>query len=195
MFMGPFEDAISWDPKSIEGSYRFLRRVWYYITQAKIEENESKALQHQLHKLIKKVTDDIEAMKFNTVVSSCMEFINFAIKEPVIRKETLKTFLILFAPLAPHISEELWHYLEPKSTSIHKERWPDYSPELLKQDTIQLAVQINGKTRDIFDVPSDAQEDEIKQLTLEREKVKKHIDGKEIKRVIFIKGRLINIVV
>lgn len=195
MFMGPFEDAISWDPKSIEGSYRFLHRVWHFITQAKKGDNESKELQRQLHKIIKKVTDDIEAMKFNTLVSSCMEFVNFAIKEPEIHKETLKKFLILFAPLAPHISEELWRYLEPESTSIHKERWPDYSQELLKQDTVQLAVQVNGKTRDIFDVPANMEEDEAKNMTLEREKIKKHIGGREIKRVIFIKGRLINIVV
>lgn len=194
MFMGPFKDAISWDPKSIEGSYRFLHRVWHFINQAKIGDNESKELQHRLHKLIKKITEDIEVMKFNTMVSAFMEFINFAIKENSIGKNTLRTFLILFAPLAPHISEELWHYLEPETKSIHLQKWPEYDENLAKDETIKLVIQINGKTRDSFTVLADTQKDEIKQLTIERKKVKKYIEGKEIKRVIFIKGRLINIV-
>lgn len=195
MFMGPFEDAISWDPKSIEGSYRFLNRVWHFITQAKISDQESKELQHRLHKLIKKITQDIEAMKFNTMVSAFMEFVNFAIKENSVNKNTLKIFLIIFAPLAPHISEELWHYLEPEAKSVHTQNWPEYDKDLAKDETVELAIQINGKTRDTLTVPAETQENEIKQLTIEREKVKKYIDGKEIKKVIFIKGRLINIVI
>lgn len=195
MFMGPFEDAISWDPKSIEGSYRFLHRVWHFVTQARVGDGESKELVHYLHRLIQKITHDVEAMKFNTMVSAFMEFVNFAIKEKEVKRETLRTFLKLFAPLAPHASEELWHHLDSVASSIHQEQWPQYDPELVREETVELVVQVNGRIRDNFSVSAGIEEEKLKQLTLGREKVKKYVEGKGIKKVIVIKGRLINIVV
>jgi len=197
MFMGPFEDYIAWDIKGMEGCSRFLNRVWKFIlinkkNKIKKDKEENERL---LHKLIKKITEDIESFKFNTAISAFMEFLNkLEGKNKKVSREFIEKFLILLSPFTPYISEELWFKLDNKR-SIFKEFWPKYNPKLVKDEIITLIIQVNGKLRDKIKVPVDIHEDEAKKLTLASEKVKKWIEGKEIKKVIFVPGKLINIVV
>ena len=134
-------------------------------------------------------------MKFNTAVSSFMEFVNFALKnKESVGKDTIKIFLVLLSPFVPHITEELWHYLGKKD-SIHKQKWPQYNPEFIKEETIILVVQVNGRLRDTFEVRSGISEEEAKELSLERNPIKKRLEGQKIKRVIFVPNKLINIII
>jgi leucyl-tRNA synthetase len=124
-----------------------------------------------------------------------MEFINFALENKnEIGKDVLERFLILLAPFAPHITEELWHQIG-HSDSIHLQSWPKWDPELVKEEIITLVIQINGKVRDKIEVESDISEEKAKELAISREKIKKWIKGKKIKKVVFVPGKLINIVV
>ena len=147
-----------------------------------------------LHKTIKKVTEDIDNLKFNTAISSLMILANEMEKEKEISLIHYSQFLILLSPFAPHITEELWELFEEKE-SIHLQEWPKYNPELIKEKEIQLVIQINGKLRDQVKVSADISEDEAKKIALESEKVQKWIEGKEIRKIIFVKGKLVNVVV
>jgi len=147
-----------------------------------------------LHKTIKKVGDDIETMKFNTAVSQMMIFMNFAGKFDALPRPAMEKFLIILAPFAPHLSEELWSELGHKK-SIFKEAWPEYNPELVKDEVINLVIQVNSRVRETMEVSADISEEEAKKIALESEKIKKWIEGKEVVKIIFVKGKLINIVV
>ena len=146
-----------------------------------------------LHKTIKKVTEDINNMRFNTAISQMMIFINLISGADVVPRAAMEKFLIILSPFAPHITEELWSRLGNK-TSIFKEKWPKYNPALIKDETINLVVQVNGKLRDTIPVDANISEDKAKKIAKDSEKVKKWIKGKEIVKVIFVKGKLINIV-
>lgn len=197
MFMGPFDDYIAWDVKGIEGCSRFLNRVWKFIlsnkkNKIKKDTDDNKRL---LHKLIKKITEDIENLKFNTAVSAFMEFLNkLEEQDGKISKDFLKLFLVLLSPFAPHISEELRFRLNNKK-SIFKESWPKYDQELVKDEIIILIIQVNGKVRDKIEVAVDISEEEAKILTSASKNVRKWTEGREIKKVIFVPGKLINIVI
>ncbi len=194
MFIGPFDQAIGWSQNGVKGVYKFLHRAWSLVTECSSEKSSSEVVK-EIHKLNKKVQEDIEIMKFNTIVSSFMKFINFAIKNKEgVGKDVIKIFLVLLSPFAPHITEELWSYLGEKD-SIHKQKWPQYNPEFIKEKQITLVVQVNGKLRDTFETKSDISEEEARKLSLERELIKKRVEGKEIKRVVFVPNRLINIIV
>jgi leucyl-tRNA synthetase len=194
MFMGPFFDAISWNTKGVNGTSRFLRRVWDFCLSNKDNNLElDKDILIEENILIKKVTSDIEEMKFNTAISAFMEFLNFAEKKKV-SKKTIQTFLKLLSPFAPHISEELWQLLGNEHF-ISIEKWPSYSEELTKKDTMELVIQVNGKVREKIEVSSDLKEEELKEIALRSEKVIKWIQGKEIRKMIFIPPKLISIVI
>jgi len=158
-------------------------------------------LERILHKTIKKVTEDIENFRFNTAISALMILVNEMAKQSIINNQQLTILLLLLAPFVPHLTEELWkkHIIQTSDfrfqTSIHNQPWPKYDPKLVKEETIQLVIQINGKVRDKIEVKANISEDKAKKLTLGREKVKRWIEGKEIKKVIFVPGKLINIVV
>ncbi|MFH1225720.1 MAG: leucine--tRNA ligase [bacterium] len=189
MFMGPFDQAIPWDTKGVIGVRRFLDKVWVLAETAGKEKN--KELERLLHKTIKKVSNDIETMDFNTAVSQMMIFVNQA-KE--INQEILEKFLIILAPFAPHLAEELWEKLGNKD-SIFKEKWPEYDKKLVKDETISLVIQINGKLRDNLAVPADITEKEATNQALASEKIQKFLVGQKPKKIIFVKGKLINIVI
>ena len=201
MFMGPLEDTKPWATRGIVGVRRFLERVW--ALQQNVETHNYASVETQLHKTIKKVTEDIEAMKFNTAVSAMMIFVNEAQKKGISAADFEK-FLIILAPFAPHLAEELWSSFakatEDKSQkkkyeqSIFTQAWPSYDENLIKDETLTIAIQVNGKLRDTIEVSADAPEDEVKKRALAREQMKKWIEGKEIKKIIFVKGRLLNIV-
>jgi len=161
--------------------------------QSKVHKVESQRMKILLHKTIKKVTEDIENMKFNTAVSAMMIFTNEAQKEGINKDDFVK-FLIILAPFAPHIVEELWDRMGNKK-SIFKEPWPKYNEELIKEDVINLVLQINGKVRDSIEVPADISEEEAKEKALASEKARKWTKGKGVAKVIVVKNRLVNIVI
>lgn len=196
MFMGPFEQAINWSTEGLEGCYRFLKRVWaLFNNKDKFGQATSNDLVQKINYTIKKVGDDLENMKFNTAVSSMMEFINlWSEKDNILSKKDAENFLKILAPFAPHIAEELWFKLGHKK-SIFTDIWPQYDEKLIKKQTFELVIQINGKVRDKIEVDVDIPEDEAKKIVLEREKVKNWLKSQSPKKVIFIKGKLVNIVV
>lgn len=194
MFMGPLEDMKPWNTKGIVGIKRFLEKV--YKLSGKLQEKvaENKNIQNLLHKTIKKVTEDIGNFRFNTAISQMMILVNEMEKSEELTNKNYKLLLVVLSPFAPHIAEELWEKLGNKE-SIFLQKWPQYDEKLIKDETIKLVVQVNGKVRDTLEVAVDISEGEAKEKALVSEKVKKYTASQEIKKVIFVKGKLINIVV
>jgi len=217
-FMGPYNQGGPWNPKGIEGIVRFLTRVWNLFDGLKDKEEETQTknekLERLVNKTIKKVEEDIENLKFNTAISALMILVNQLTlnsekKSQIsngagnkqLAKNYLKTLLLLLAPFAPHLSEELWQNFIIRGSkfeiknSIHGQSWPKYDQKLIKEKIISLIVQVNGRVRDKIEVEFDISEEKAKILALSRDKVQKWITGKEIKKVVFVKEKLINIVV
>ncbi len=194
MAIGPFEKAIPWNDNGLVGSRRFLERVWkeaIRVYEKKSETSDSVALA-SIHKAIKKVGEDIETFKFNTAVSSMMICLN-EIQDKELSVSDFDLFVRVLAPFAPHTSEELWS--QNNTGSIHIIDWPVFSPELIKDDVLILPIQINGKRRAEIHVPVDTSEDEIKSLALNDSSVKEKIGDSEIKKYIYVPGKIINIVI
>ena len=191
MFMGPLEDAKPWNTQGIVGVRRFLERIWRL--QEKITDGESKGVRSLVHKTIKKAGEDIEMMKFNTAISAMMILVNEAEKNGI-AKDSYGAFVKILAPFAPHIAEEIWEKLG-NTESIFASAWPDYDSGLIKDEEINLVVQVNGKMRDMLKVGADIGQDGAKAAALESEKIKAHVAGKEIRKIIFVPGKLLNIVV
>jgi leucyl-tRNA synthetase len=204
MFMGPLESSKPWSMQGVEGVHRFLQKAWRMVIDEEtglVDKSISAAggpadepTMRLLHQTIKKVGSDIETFGFNTAISAMMIFVNHLGKQVVKPKETLEKFILILSPFAPHIAEELWEKLDHTGT-IAYENWPEYDAELVKEKEIELAVQVNGKIKDKIIVPADADEDLIKQKALACEKVIAALAGKQPKKVIVIKSRLVNIVV
>ncbi len=189
MFMGDFEHAKPWSTKGIVGLRRFLEKVWkLQIGDSATPLDTLKAL----HKTIKKVTEDIEAFKFNTAISAMMIFVNEA-EGVALNTEDYEVFLKLLAPFAPHIAEELWEMLGHKDL-ISIAPWPSYDPALTVDAEVEIALQVSGKVKDRVKVATDADEKEYERAALGNEKVKAALEGKTVKQVIMVKGRLVNIV-
>ena len=197
MFIGPFDQYANWNTDSIIGPRRFLERVWKLQYGVSVKKS-SKDVEKILHKTIKKISDDIENMRFNTAISSMMIFVgevDSLLKSElnVLNKNDYKKFLQLLAPFAPHIAEEIWIDLGEKKT-IHQSAWPKFDTSMVVEDELKIIIQVNGKMRgEIFVLP-DISEDEIKEKALGMEFVSKFVEGNPIKKVIYVKGRLINIV-
>jgi len=196
MFMGPFDQTISWSIKGVQGCFRFLNKVWHiFNNKEKIGKVSDKKLITKLHQLIKKVNDDLDNMKFNTVIAVMMEFVNVWSEDgKILSKKDAQAFLYLLSPFAPHIVEELWNILGNKE-SIFKEEWPEYNKELIQEETLQLIVQINGKVRDKIEIKIGLSEKEVQELILSQEKIQKWLDDKKIKKFIYIPNRLVNLVI
>jgi leucyl-tRNA synthetase len=202
MFMGPLESVKPWSMQGVEGVHRFLQRAWRMIIdeatgeldEAVAQADAGGATLRLLHQTIKKVGDDIESFGFNTAISQMMIFVNHLSKQKVRPKSVVENFVLILAPFAPHIAEELWQRLG-HAESLAYEPWPQYDDQLIKEKEIELAVQVNGKIKDRIIVSADTDEEQIKQKALACEKVKKALAGKEPKKIIVIKSRLVNIVV
>lgn len=193
-FMGPFEQGGSWDLKGINGVYRFLNKVWNFvkkIEEPKVEDQEAEKI---INKSIKEIGDDIKGLKFNTGVSGLMKLLN-AIENKWLTIKQYETFLKLLAPFAPHLAEEIWMEVLGHKKSIHLEKWPEYDEKYLQEETVDLVVQVNGKTREVLKITRDLAEEKVKEVALASEKIKRHLEGKEVKKVIFIQNRLINLIV
>ncbi|HYC79716.1 MAG TPA: leucine--tRNA ligase [Candidatus Binatia bacterium] len=185
MFLGPHGDVIAWNDNGIVGVRRFLERVSALVP--KQEEPAKRAL----HKLIKKISQDLEEYKFNTSIAAFMEFLN---NNPNMNQSDLETYLKLLSPFAPHITEELWSRLGHQ-TSIHLESWPKYDEEQLKEENVTIVVQVMGKVRDSIVVKTGASEEEVRNLVMSSPNISKHVEGKEILKVIYVPDRLINLVI
>ncbi len=193
MFMGPFDQAIAWSEEGIIGPRRFLERVWKIKEKVQAKKVSSSAIQAALNKTIKKVGEDIEDMRFNTAVSSLMILSTLMEKAEVVGEADYKKFLQILAPFAPHMAEELWALLGEKK-SITLSKWPEYDESLMKESEVKIMIQINGKLRGEMLVASDENEESIKQKALADRTIEKYVAGAEVKKVIYVKGRLINIV-
>ena len=191
-FMGPFENTIPWEPSSINGIYKFITRVWEVIQKEDVSEN-SRDIDVALNKLIKKVETDIEDLKMNTPIAAMMEFINLVYHQPLTKKQK-QSFLKLLAPFAPHVTEELWQKIG-EDFSIHNSKWPVVEESLLVSDETVVVVQVNGKVRDQIKVAKDLTEDEVIKLAQGSEKVKKFILDQNIKKTVYIPGKVLNIVI
>jgi leucyl-tRNA synthetase len=212
MFMGPFDQAIPWEGKSVIGIERFLNRVWdlgIKCLESQVENRESsEEIGRIINQTIKKVGEDIEGMKFNTAISQLMICLNIFEKEKEISQDVFKKFLIILSPFAPHISEELYQKIKNQKSkvkntdkkqknlkSIIEEKWPEYDEKLIKEETFNLVIQINGKTRDVIEVMRGISKAEAKEKALSSSKIIGWTQGKEIKKIIFVKDKLINFVV
>ena len=203
MFMGPLEQVKPWSTKGVEGVNRFLSRAWRLIVgdqdEASLLSNDAEPNAEQLkvlHEAIKKVTDDIENMRFNTAISALMIFVNEARQWDALPPEIAKPFVKLLSPFAPHIAEELWAYLGSDHT-IAYEKWPELNEEYLVEDTIAYPVQVNGKVRANIEVPAEKAKDKnfVIGLAKEQENIHRYLDGSTIVKEIFVPERIINFVV
>jgi leucyl-tRNA synthetase len=214
LFASPAERELEWSDKGVEGCYRFLNRVWRLVTEKSETRNLSREksrgqndeinpksqLIKKTHQTIKAVTEDIERFSFNTAIAKLMEFVNFinANKDNssfILHSSfVIRNLLIMLAPFAPYMTEELWHKLGNKE-SIHLKPWPSYDPELIKEEELNIVVQVNGRVRDTIPVSADASDEQIKEKALQNEKAKKFIAGKNIIKTIVVPKKLVNIVV
>jgi leucyl-tRNA synthetase len=198
MFLGPLTDSKPWNTNGIEGVSRFLGKFWrlfhgpegFKVVDEALTPEELKVL----HKTIKKISHDIEAMSFNTSVSAFMVCTNELTALKCHKRAALEPLLILLAPFAPHLSEELWADLG-HSESVHVANWPSWNEEFLKENSIAYPISINGKTRTTLELPADMEAAEIEKIVLADELVQKWMDGKPLRKIIVVKGRIVNVVV
>jgi leucyl-tRNA synthetase len=208
MFIAPWEQGGPWNSRGIAGIERFVRRVWSITDETadiepsgEIDSDVESQLRKSLHKTIKVVTEDIESFEFNTMVARLMEFVNDlyqlrdrgATASPVWR-ESLESLALMLAPSAPHMAEELWERLG-REFSVHQQEWPSFDPDLTVEETVELAVQINGRVRDRIDTAVDASEDAVVEMAMASDRVKDAVGEKQIRKVIYVPGRILNIVV
>lgn len=204
MFMGPFDQDVAWSMESIAGSRRFLEKAWKIQFKVKSDHayrqagklkihTEEKKLISLLHKTIKKVSEDIEGMRFNTAVSALMILANEMEREDSIDVEHYLQFLILLSPFAPHIAEELWS-LSGNKQSIILERWPKANPKFLKEETVELVVQVNGKLRARLSLPAGSSQEGVVRLARLDKSVKQYLENAVVRKVIFVPDRLVNFV-
>ena len=207
MFMGPIDSAKPWDPNGIDGSKKFLDRVWrLFVESGKVQDvnanvsasssasNAYKNLEKVYNYTVKKVTNDYENMYYNTAISQMMIFINSASKEDVIPKEYAEGFIKLLNPVAPHITEEIWNRFGHDNT-ITYEAWPTYDETKLVEDTVEIPVQINGNVRATVSISIDASEDEVKNIVHQNSNIQAQLEGKTVVKEIYVKNKIYNIVV
>jgi leucyl-tRNA synthetase len=200
LFAAPPEKDLDWSDQGVEGGFRFLSRVWrlvYSWSEATGKEKSGDAsIDKVMHKTIKKVTGDIERFHFNTAIAAIMEYVNALYRVDVAKlsAENITNLVLLIAPFAPHMAEEVWSGLSKKG-DIYHQSWPVWDKDQVVDEEILVVVQVNGKLRDKLSVPADIAEDEIKKMATESEKVAQFVEGKEIRKVVYVPKRLVNIVV
>lgn len=199
MFLGPVEQSKPWDTNGIDGCHRFLKKFWslYFSRDGKFLPEEGEATKEELkslHKLIKKVSADIEAFSYNTSISAFMICVNELGQQKCKNKQVLEQLVVLIAPFAPHIAEELWEQLG-HTTTVCDAQWPEFNEKYLVEDNMRLSISFNGKTRFTMDFPADADQKTIEEAVLADEQTQKYIDGKQIVKVIIVPKRIVNIVI
>jgi leucyl-tRNA synthetase len=200
MFASPPTNTLEWSDESVEGSYRFLKRVWDFackFSRARCAEDLDTKIRYQIHLELKKANDDIERQKFNTVASACMKILNALEELPewdATSKEGLSILLRLLSPIAPHITHHLWRELG-FGEDVMRAPWPEADPGALEQDEVELVVQVNGKLRGSIRVPKKADKTAIETLAMANPNVQKFVAGQNVKKVVVVPGRLVNLVV
>jgi leucyl-tRNA synthetase len=218
LFIGPFDGDVIWDDTNIRGVDRFLERFWKLatsiqddkvtgrqgdkVTGKSISREQEVGFAREMHRVIKRVTEDLENFKFNTAVAALMQYLNFLYdhqEEGIgadLWRAAIETITILLCPIAPFITEEIWQeVLGHKGESVHQMRWPSYQEELIAADEMVMMIQINGRLRDKIMVPAKIADDQLQEAVLERSKVKRYLEGKEVRRFIIVPEKLVNIVV
>ncbi|WP_273477612.1 leucine--tRNA ligase [Faecalicoccus acidiformans] len=195
MFMGPLEAALPWSTTGLDGTRKWLERVNRFYTEvANITEQNDHALDRVYHQTVKKVSHDIDTLNFNTAISQMMIFMNECYKQNTIYVEYAKGFLKMFSCFAPHLGEELWSTIFHQEASIAYEPWPAYDEAMLVDKTVTIVVQVNGKVRAKFEADANADEQQIQNMAMEQENVQHQIEGKTVRKVIVVKGKIVNIV-
>ncbi|MCE1247079.1 MAG: leucine--tRNA ligase [Firmicutes bacterium] len=201
LFIGPPELDSEWDDSGIEGVYRWLKKLFVFVKSANFANGSeiSREVKRYIHTAIRKITEDIERFHMNTIISTLMECFNnlqdYAKKHPGrIYKESIGEYIRLMAPVVPHLAEELWQSLGNKG-SIFDVKWPEFNPDFIRKDSAMIVVQVNGKVRDKIEMPAGSPQDKVQEVCLAAEKVKSVVDGKEIKKVIYVQDKILNIVV
>jgi leucyl-tRNA synthetase len=201
MFMGPLEEMKPWSTRGVEGVFRFLNRVWrLFMTEdaglnPAIESVPATAdFERVFHQTVKKVGEDIEALRFNTAISQLMIFVNEAMKLEKLPRRELEQFLLLLAPFAPHIAEELWEQMGHER-SLAYEPWPRYDAQKTLEDQVEIVLQVNGKVRGKLLIPQGADQANVEKLAREDANVQRHLEGKQVRRVIVVPNKIVNIVV
>lgn len=192
MFMGPFHQSVQWSTAGISGPRRFIERVWK-LQQKVAEQADSAEVVSALHQTILRVSDDTQNFRFNTAIAGMMELLNVLEKEKSISKKTFETLLLLLAPYAPHVCEELWECIGNVGMISHQ-AWPAYNATLAVEKTVSIAVQVNGKVRGELVVAPNASQEEVEMLAKGLANIAKHMSGKEIRKVIYVQGKLISFV-
>jgi leucyl-tRNA synthetase len=210
MFMGPFDQGGPWSNQGIEGVWRYMNRVWTLVSEylerrgdgAPRDSEQAAAVERLRHKTIARVGEDYANLRYNTALAALMEYVNGLNKlrdasPEVVRDRSfaaaIDTLLVLLAPMVPHITEELWHEVGHES-SVHAQSWPNYDPALTVDEVITVVVQVNGKVRDRLEVAPDISEDEVRRLALASERVQAAIEGRALKKFVYVPGRLANLV-
>ena len=199
MFMGPLDASIAWSEDGLSGAHKFIKRIWNLLIddqdrlRDRVTTENDGALDRIYNQTVKKVTDDFEQLHFNTAISQMMVFVNQCYKTDALPLEYVEGFVKLIAPLTPHIAEELWTKLGHVG-SIAYAQWPTYDESKLEEDTVEIIVQVNGKLRAKLTASKDITKDELEKQALADEKVQHHLEGKTIRKVIVIPGKLVNVV-
>jgi leucyl-tRNA synthetase len=205
LFMGPYEEGGDFRDAGIVGVQRFFNRLWDWVTKpaprrvsaSSHQPTHSRQARRVMHYTIKRVSEDIESLSFNTAIAALMEALNELrglSLEAKLRREAAQTLTLLLAPFAPHLAEELWERLGG-SYSVHQQRWPQWDEASISAETVTLVIQVNGKVRDRIEVPADIDEASARALALESEAVQRHLDGRQSRRLIVVPGKLVNVVV
>lgn len=198
MYLGPYEEGGDFRDSDIHGVHRFLNRVWDSVAQALTEPDRGPLdphIEHRLHATIRKVTEDTETLQYNTAIAAMMEYLNeVRAGGRVPHRSEMEPLIVLLAPYAPHIAEELWARLGRKSSLFQTAKWPAYDPGKATADEVEFVVQVNGKVRATLRMPRGSEEEAVKRAALAHENVQRHLDGKAIRKAIFVPDRLLNLV-
>jgi leucyl-tRNA synthetase len=198
MFMGPLEQVKPWQTNGIEGVRRFLDRVWN-VASGPLTEDAGRyddATRRLVHKTIKKVTSDIETMRFNTAISAMMILVRHLGTLAEVPREVVRDLALLLSPFAPHLGEEIWSRVAaPPARSLAYEPWPSFDPTLVRDEVVEIGVQVNGKLRGTIAVAVDADEEAVRSAALEEERVRAHVEGKAVKKFIYVRGKIVNFIV
>ncbi|AYE36138.1 leucine--tRNA ligase [Borrelia turcica IST7] len=195
MFMGPLTDSKPWNTQGLIGIFRFLNKIWAIKNKELVTETAPRGIISELHKTIKKVTEDIENLNFNTAISSLMIFVNELLKYDKNYKEIFNPLTIILSPFAPHLGEELWEYIGESSSIFKNAKWPKYNQSLIIDETREIVLQVNGKIRDKIVLSKGTDEDILKEIALKNNKIIQNIENKQILKIITVKDKLINIVI
>lgn len=195
LFIGPYDLGGEFNDRAITGVYRFLSRVWSLVSENNFTDQTDEKIASEINKLNSKVSHDLENLKFNTAIAALMEFLNLLVKsKEKLSLEIVKTYLLLLAPLAPFTTEELWETLSQEG-SIHEQPWPELLKTSVKEDTSSVVIQVNGRFRDKIEIKTGLSKDEVTSLALDRPKIKAYTQDKQPKSIIWVEGKLLNIVV